>query len=154
MGRLLYFLMAIVLFTSCNKEITNGEQGNTGPEGPKGQSGASAQVFAKNFTVSTNDWRAVNVSELRESKLAVDLINKNNITDLSVNVYLLEDRDEYADYNGYQRPLPLKNPGAVTGWFSFRTEAGGVVITYDSGNYTTSPLDDMTFKVVIGLVKP
>ena len=105
MGRLLYFLMAIVLFASCNKEITNGEQGNTGPEGPKGQSGASAQVFAKNFTVSTNDWRAVNVSELRESKLAVDLINKNNITDLSVNVYLLEDRDEYADYNGYQRPL-------------------------------------------------
>lgn len=154
MSRLLSVFVVIVLFASCEKDIITGEQGNTGPEGTKGQPGVSAQVYVKNFNVGTNDWRGVNASELRESKLDIDLINQDNLNNLSVNVYLLEDREEHAYYNGYQRPLPLKNFGAVTGWFSFRTEAGGVVITYDSGNYTTSPIEDMTFKVVIGLVNP
>ena len=150
MRRVLVFLVFILMFSACEKEILYGEQGEIGEQGAKGEAGTSAQTHSWEFTVYQNDWYPVNGWDDREVKLPIDYITQDNIDKIVVKVFLMEDRNEYYYWDGYQRELPIKDYGSTPTFISYRTEVGGVVIIYDKGDPTNPPIEDITFKVVIG----
>lgn len=141
-------IFSIVCLTSCEKEVLEGDQGNQGIQGEQGKPGSGIDTFTTYFTTEPADWISVSGVELKQTKLSIPSINSQNIDDLTVYVYLMEGAENNS--NGYQQALPIKNLTPKYFYFGFQVEEGGVLLTYDEGKYTSAPLGERVFKVIIG----